>query len=352
MIFIKRKIKPSVVNLLLLTLMVSVLAGCSATSSDKTANTLKTVTENGKTYIEIRIPDNPTLSSTYTPYIADAKGFFEEVGIKPIFTGAIQPGQFVAAVVTGDNEVGYMHVNSTLAGIAAGAPITMVVADPITTAEYPHMEFIVLEDSPLQKPEDIVGKKIGVTSISGCGEYTPYALLEKYLGISDGHDQFEFALIPNRTEETALRSGEVDVVGFHGHPEAVFERGGVRKLFDDYDVWGTEGGACPWYFRNDVMAANPEAVRRFVAAIVKTNEYIDENPDEARALQAKRVDLPLQEVVTYYRVKDGIITEESIKIWADILAKYGELDKVGGSLKVTDYYTNEFNEYSPDYKFK
>ncbi|MDR0620915.1 MAG: ABC transporter substrate-binding protein [Deltaproteobacteria bacterium] len=334
------------------------LAGCSSEPSDgasvvsdsPSTSSLAAAKGNEPNYpefYEIRIPDSYTPTGVYTPYIADAKGFYEEEGIKPVFTGVIGPGQHVAAVVAKDNDVGTLHVNRTINGIAAGAPIRAVVADSETSEAFPHMEYVVLSDGPLKTPTDIIDKNIGLNAVGGCNEYIPYGILKK-LGIEEPQGTFEIVTVPSGNEELALRNGSIDVAGFHGHPLDVFNNGGVRVLFDDYDVWEAVGGATPWYFHEDFIRDNPEAVRRFVAAQSKTDKWINENREEAKRIQAERADIPVEKITIMNYTNDGIIKEDSVQIWIDILKGYGELTV---DLAAKDIYTNEFNVNSQDYRF-
>ncbi|MDR0620918.1 MAG: ABC transporter substrate-binding protein [Deltaproteobacteria bacterium] len=303
--------------------------------------------QNFPDFYELRIPDIYSPSVVFLPYIAAKKGFYEAEGIKPVFTGVIGPGQHVAAVVAKDNDVGFLHVNRTINGVAAGAPIKAVVANEETSQEYPHMEYVVLDEGPLKGPLDMVGKKVGIIAVGGCNEYTPYGILKKH-GVSDPQGSIEVVTVPAGNEEVPLRTGDVDVVGFHGHPLDVFNNGGVRLLFDDYDVWGTEGGATPWYFHTDFIQEKPEAVRRFVAAHAKASKWINENREEAKKIQSEWTDIPLEKITITSYTEDGIITDSSVQIWIDTLKGYGELTK---DLALSEIYTNEFNENSPDYKF-
>ncbi|MDR0620917.1 MAG: ABC transporter substrate-binding protein [Deltaproteobacteria bacterium] len=298
-------------------------------------------------FYEVRIPDIYDPNTVFLPYIAAKKGFYEAEGIKPVFTGVIGASQLVAAVVSKDCDIGYLHVNRTINGVAAGAPIKAVVADTETSEDFPHMEYLVLDESPLKEPLDMVGKKVGIITLGGCNEYTPYGILTKR-GIEDPRDSFEIIVIPAGNEEVILRSGEVDVVGFHGHPLGVFNNGGVRIFFDDYQVWGKDGGATPWYFHEDFIKEKPEAVRRFVAAHIKTGKWINENREEARKIQSEWADVPVEKVGIMKFTDDGIITKKSVQIWIDTLKSYGELTV---DLLATDIYTNEFNPNSRDYRF-
>ncbi|MDR2136722.1 MAG: ABC transporter substrate-binding protein [Synergistaceae bacterium] len=295
-----------------------------------------------KKYHEIRIPENAAPTNLYTPYLADELGFFEEEGIKPIFVGVVPSGQFVASVVAGTTDVGTLHVNRAIAAIAAGAKIKCVVAGSVTTQEYPHMSYAVLEDSPIRKAEDLVGKKIGIISMGGCNESTVNEWYAKNTG-ENHKGKFDFVLVPTGNEEVVLRNGEVDVVGFHGIPHDVFERGGIRTLFTDYDVWGELGGATPFYVREDFIARNPDAIKGFVTAMARANNWFPGHEKEALEIQAKRRKVePIQVTVKWWE-KDGIITPESIQLWVDLLLKYGDI-KV--SVPLEKIYTNEFNRFA------
>jgi ABC-type nitrate/sulfonate/bicarbonate transport system substrate-binding protein len=331
----KNKSKVFTVIVILLCLINLLLAGCNTAKQDA-----QTQAKQQKGLDVVKIPDIHMPTYLYSPYIADEKGFFAEEGIKPQFTGMIPPGQHVAAVASGTNDVGYLHVNRTIAGIAGGAKMRAVAADTVTTKEFPHMEFVVLENSPLKKPTDIIGKKVGIIAMGGCNEYTPYEILAKN-GISDPKGKFEFVVIPIGNEEQALRSGQVDVVGYHGHPAEVFKRGGLRILFSDYDIWGSTGGSCPWYFSEKFIKENPDVVRRFVRAMAKTTDWINAHQQEAIEIQAKRLNFDANKIVPMYFAEHAIIKEDTVQVWIDILKKYGEIS----DFSPNDIYTNEFNDY-------
>ena len=114
-------------------------------------------------------------------------------------------------------------------------------------------------------------------------------------------------------------------------------------LFDDYVVWADIGGATPFYFREDFIEKNPDVVRRFVAAIAKANNWLNEHHDEAKKLHAKRKGVDPDEVSLMYEAPDGVIKPESVQMWMDLLLKYGEIKK---AIPLDQVYTNEFNRYA------
>ena len=206
----------------------------------------------------LNIPDTYAPNSLYTPYIAADKGFFRKEGLDVKFTGVINAGANIAAVVKGDNHVGGFHINRPVASRAAGAKIRAVVGITQTTKDSPHMTFVVLENSPIRSPRDLAGKKVGVVALGGCSDYTTFEYLRKN-GIADPKRNVEIVLLPAGKEDLSLRQGLVDSVGFHGPPPiSSLKRGGIRTLFTDYDVFGTVGGAAPLYFSEKFIQQHPD----------------------------------------------------------------------------------------------
>ncbi|MDR3294827.1 MAG: ABC transporter substrate-binding protein [Clostridiales Family XIII bacterium] len=340
------KNKGFVMALFALALVALSLSGCgnggnsASTSNGSTNAAADTGGEAEKTYYDIKLPDSAGTGINLF-YLADELGYFEEFGINPIFVGEVAVGSTVPSVLSGGINVSGNHVNRLIAAIASGAKVKAVVAVSETTEEIPHMKFLTLEDSGIYTAEDIVGKRIGVTAIGGCNEYTTYEYLRKELGIEDPRESINYVILPAGTEETTLRTGEVDIVGMHGDPIAVIERGGVRVLYSDYEVWGNDGGATPYWFATDFIEKNPEAVHGFVQAVVKTGNWLNEHPQEAREIQGPRVNLEPKELYHQHFTPDGVIRPETIEIWNDILLHYGEISE---AVPPDQVYTNEFND--------
>lgn len=222
--------------------------------------------------------------------IAEELGYFAEEGIKLEYVGTVPSPQLVASVVAGKIDVGAAHINRTIAGISAGAKIKAVVAGTETTQEIPHMVYVTLDNSPIKNAQDLVGKKVGIPTIGGRNEYTPYAYLKKN-GITAPKGKIEVIIMPEGNLEQALRQGDIDVAGFHKNPGFLTARGGLKILFTDYDVFGTVGGGTPFYFSEKFIKEKPDVVRRFVKAVAKANDWADANQ------QSRPLTLPSKEPI-------------------------------------------------------
>ncbi|HEY3424354.1 MAG TPA: ABC transporter substrate-binding protein [Negativicutes bacterium] len=320
----------------MLTISLLFVFGCS--KGDK-----KEVTANSseKKYDVLRIPSITDVRSTADVWVGEELGFFDEQGIKFEYVGVIPSTQLVASVVAGKIDIGGAHINRTIAGISAGAKIKAVVGGTETTKDTPHMVYITLANSPLRTPQDLVGKKIGLSLNGGCHEYTPLAYL-KNGGITEPSSKVQFTVLAETLMEQALRQGDIDVAGFHRDPWQIAANKEFRVMFSDYDVWQDLGGETPTYFSEKFIKENPDVVKRYVAAMAKTHNWINANPDKAAEITAKRGKVDSSKIKRGYYTPNGLIREQTVTIWIDLLKDFGEIK---GDIRPDQIYTNEFNPY-------
>lgn len=330
-------------TLIVATIMVSVLfLGCAGQKEAAKPAAASAA----KTYDVIRAATPTDVVQTIDYYVGDELGFFEKEGIKIEYVGVVPAPQLVAGVVAGKIDVGGAHVGRTIAGISAGAKIKAVSAHLETTPDNPHMVYVVKANSPIKTPQDLIGKKIGISSQGGCHEYTPYAYLEKN-GIPEPKGKVEFTLVPQTSLEQALRQGDIDVAGFHANPDQIGTKGEFRVLFSDYDVWGGIGGNAPTYFSEKFISEKPDVVRRFVTAMAKIHDWANANPQQAAEITARRAKVPVDRVRPVYYAPHALIKEETVTVWIELLKRFGEIK---GDIRPDQIYTNEFNPFTPQAK--
>lgn len=318
----------------IIAVLMLVTAGCSKQQQANTAGG-----NEGKKLDSIRVatPADPTSPSIY--YVGDELGFFAEQGIKIEYAGIVPSTQLVAAVVGGKLDVGGAHINRTIAGISAGAKIKAVAAGTETSQAIPHMVCVTTKNSTIKTAQDMVGKKIGIPLIGGCNEYTPYAYMKKN-GVDDPKSKVQIIVLPEVQLDQALRQGDIDLAMLHKTADFIKERGEFNVLFSDYDVWGTIGGNTPAYFSEKFIKEKPDVVKRFVAAVAKTNNWCNENPQKAIEITAKRAKVDPKTVKPGYYAKDAIILDETVTVWIDLLTNFNEIKD---GIKPEQIYTNEFN---------
>ncbi|MDR0550018.1 MAG: ABC transporter substrate-binding protein [Deltaproteobacteria bacterium] len=292
------------------------------------------------TKFKVPMPAEPTSPDIFV--VGDDLKIYQKHGILMDFVGVVPTPQYVAAVVSGHIDVSPgSHINRTIAGVSAGAKIKAVAGKTETSQRVPHMIGIVPKDSLIKTPADLVGKKVGIPTIGGCNEYTPYAWLNKF-GVDNPKNKIEVLVLPEKNIQQVLRQGEIDLAMTHKLPEEIDRQGEFRVVFSDFDVWGADGGATPFYFATKFIEEHPDLVRAFVAATAETLNWANQNPVGAREITARRTNTDFNYVNERYFTPNGLIRPETAQVWIELLELFGEI-KPG--LTIDQIYTNEFNPY-------
>lgn len=307
----------------------------TACSADKSGNE-KTAIENG--VVEFKYPDNPSFDLIY---LADQLGYFEGTSTRPKYVGKVAAPQIIPLVGTGDIDFGSRMVPLVISAIASGADIKVVSAGGKTLEEAPHMKYFVRADSGIKEPKDLEGKTIGFNSFGACAEFvTKKWLREQGVDIN----KIKWIVVPDDKAEQTLLSGGTDLAIIHPPLSGSAENNhDLVRLWSDYDLDGGLGGMAPYSVNGEFARKHPEAVKDVVKAIAKAANWVNENPDEARKIIAKRLGMDLENVERYAYVENLVVTEEPIQYYIDILEEEGKIKK--GAVDVKEVYTNEFNPF-------
>lgn len=285
------------------------------------------------------------------PELADDLGYLAPLKLKWV-GNTISGPQDIQTVVTGDTDIGGAFYGAVIKLIAAKAPIKAVIgyygSDDNTWQGY-----FVREDSPIRNARDLIGKKVSVNTLGAHLEF----VLREYLtrgGLTPEEiRQVTLVVVPPVTGEQALRQGQVEVTTLAGVlRDKALERGGIRKLFSDKDLFGNFTGG-PYVLREKFIRDNPNASRKLVEGIAKAIEWARTTPpDEVRTrfekIIAERRRSEDASAIKYWRStgvagQGGVITDNELQVWIDWLVKDGALKP--GQLKASNLYTNDLNPY-------
>jgi ABC-type nitrate/sulfonate/bicarbonate transport system substrate-binding protein len=285
------------------------------------------------------------------PELAEDLGFLAPIKLKYI-GNTISGPQDIQTVVTGDTDFGGAFNGAIIKLLAAKAPIKSVIGY-YGTDDNTWLGYYVVDGSPIKSPRDLIGKKVAVNTVGAHAEF----VLREYLaraGLSKQEaDQVTLVVVPPVSAEQALRQGQVDVAGLQNIlRDKALERGGIRKLFSDFDLFG-KFTAGSYVFSNAFLKENPNTVRKFVAATAQAIEWARSHPREeviARytAIILKRGRSENAGAIPYWRstgiaATGGVILESEFRVWLDWLVKSGQLSD--GQLHARELYTNEFNPF-------
>jgi NitT/TauT family transport system substrate-binding protein len=154
-------------------------------------------------------------------WIAEEQGYFAKYGIEaqPIFIRGAPT--LVAGLASGDMHLGRSGGSATLAAVGAGHDFKIVATFSSRNT------YDLVTRSNIKRPEDLRGKKFGLTSIGGTTWMGALLWLE-HLGLDQQRDQILFQVIGDQTVQAqAVEMGSIDAAVLDG----VFSRRLKQKGF-------------------------------------------------------------------------------------------------------------------------
>nr|WP_263324323.1 ABC transporter substrate-binding protein [Neobacillus sp. Marseille-Q6967] len=280
------------------------------------------------------------LTSSAPLFIAIEKGFFKEEGIDANvkWFEAAQP--IAVATAGGSVDVGATGITASLYNMVAGGQKLWIVADKGREAKgFSSSALLVPNDSDVSSPEELKGKKIGITQTGSTFHYMAGRILENHdLSLQD------VQLVPLNSIKglmEALNSKQVDAVILNEPNISTVVQEGYGKVItqvgDEMD-YQTSG-----IFYSPKFADNKDAAVRFLKAYAKATRYYSdavlttkdgkvvpgENYDEVVDIIAKYVDQDPELIKKGlpYMDPDGKLLESDIQTQIDWYAKEKLIDK-------------------------
>jgi NitT/TauT family transport system substrate-binding protein len=182
------------------------------------------------------------------------------------------------ALDKGDIEFGIMAPSVVLPLYAKGE------LPPITAFyeyTYPYKwDVVVTPNSPLQRYEDLRGKKIGVSNL-GSTDYPVTATVLKNLGLAHDKDVSWIAVGEGVTGGVALRQGSIDALAYFDTGFATIENAGIKLRYLPRPKQVPMIGGFFIGARRDFIANNRAACVGFGQAIAMASEFTLANPQAA-----------------------------------------------------------------------
>jgi len=281
--------------------------------------------------------------------LAEDLGYLAPIKLKQVGTTISGP-QDIQSVATGDIDFGLAFNGAILKLAAAKAPIKAVVGGYGVDKET-FGGFYVLADSPIKTPHDLLGKKIAMNTLGAHSEFMVREYLHRH-GLTPAQaKQVQLTVLPPINTEQALRQGQIEVGALQFiFRDKALERGGLRLLFSDYELYGEFTAGC-YVVNKKLIAQAPKTVGKFVEGVSKAIEWARRTPRaeviaRQEQLIKKRKRNEDGSVVKYWKSpgiagRGGLIADKEFKVWLDWLIRDAELTP--GQVTLSDVFTNEFN---------
>jgi len=260
-------------------------------------------------------------------YLGKQKGFFDQQNIDLTLSTSQGGAAIVPAVVSGQVQIGFSNMTSLLLAASKGLPVKVVCNGVASTgvADKDYSAVLVKAGSPVHTAADLAGKTVAVNTLKNIGDTTVRASVRKAGGDPKAVRFVELAF-PDMV--AALQAGRVDAI-WEVEPFVTAALGtGARMVAANYVDTAPNLTVATYFASVALTKANPDLVKRFVAAMNQSLQYADAHPDEVR-----------QALGTYTKITPDVaaklilpkwptgINRQSVQTLADLAVGDGLMDK-------------------------
>jgi len=285
---------------------------------------------------------SPTFSAPIDT--AQEQGFFKQVGLDVVPTTFGGGAKLHAATIAGASDIG-LGTGSDFAFIVKGAPekcVYLVVDKPFSIG-------VAITNPAIKTPDDLKGRKIGVTS-TGAYTYWFASELPHFLHWPPGVGITPVSVGGAAAGQlAALTTGQIDAVVFDISTGLQLQHDGKGRLLLDAADYVKDVVTTVVWAHNDLSSGHPDELRRFLAAMRKATDYLIDHRDYQVDLIVRETGLSKDVIGPYVDItnagwsRTGAITPAQLKGSAEALVQAGLLESVPD---LAPFYTAAFDPKS------
>ncbi len=259
-------------------------------------------------------------------FLGQKQGFFEDEGIKLDPQFAAGGAAITPAVVSGDFDIGFSNTISLLIAASKDLPVQIVSQGVLGGSEdKPYADLLVPEDSPAAKDlKALEGKTIAANTLNNiCGVTINNTLEQEGVDVS----QIKYTEVPFPEMTAALEKGRVDAAcGIE--PFVTQAKGaGMVGVAPFYARTAPDLTVATYFASKQYIAENGDVVDRFVAAMDKSLQYANDNPEEVRDVLAEYTEIPPEAAAEINLPSwKPELTTDTIETLSELSEKYGYIE--------------------------
>ncbi len=279
-------------------------------------------------------------------FLGKERGFYKDEGIDLAIEegrGSTKSAQLVASKA---DTFGVSDSASLMLGAAKGLPIKCIVSLMNSSG----FAVLVPPDKPIKTIADLKGKTVAMSAGDALTQLFPAVLAANGLK----PDDLRQIMLDPAGKQAALLDGKVDaMLGDIGAQGVILAESGHPMNSIRFGDVGVDTIGLVVHTNTDTIKDNPDLVRRFVRATVKSWQATREDPDAAvqavlkakPSLSAQLVKNQLKVFISYMdtaNTKGKVLGYGAPADWDHTYKVYTELREMKTSMKPEDFYTNEF----------
>lgn len=230
-------------------------------------------------------------------YVGVEDGIFEEYDLEVEPVPAQGGAALLPSVLEGSVDIAYSNVLTPMTAIQQGIDVQVVSGAPLTVdpetgepaGDHPSSILAVNESSDIETAADLEGQTVSVNALGGIQEVAVRNAVDAAGG---DPTTVELVELPLSQAEGALSSGRVDAISVNEPFTTAVVQAGHRIVgapFTDFD--DPASNIAVYFSTTEFAQANTDKIQRFRDAMDEVNEFINENPDEARESLAGYTDI-------------------------------------------------------------
>lgn len=287
---------------------------------------------------KVTYSDSGVVPSYSVVWVGVGAGMFAKNGLDLTVISAASTAQSIQSMLSGSSQMGNADTVGTLLANDKGA-------DLVTLLNYQRtilFEFWVRDS--IKTPEDLKGKKMGISRFGGTSEHMTRLMLRK-LGLDPDKDVTLFQVGSGAQRAAALMNNSVQgIVVSPPQPVRLSKNASVRRLTSTTDL----GIVYPYFSfvtTRKYLNGHREIFRKFVKGYEDSLHYYATHKDESKKLMGKWLRTTDDEILE--NIYDTTIHNSYMKPYVpsdvDIIYKFAEADaKRPIKVKWSDTYDNTF----------
>lgn len=276
--------------------------------------------------------------------IANEKGFFEDEGITIESVPADANNDAMSLLQTGKVDVvSNAGTSNPLQQIASGMDFTIFGGHMVEGC----MPVVAKKGTEWNGVESLVGKKFACNP-----SYFAFTGAVMDLGYDKPLEALEWVVIPDYNDAlAAVVKGEVDYALMGTGQNYVVK----EEMADQVDIVTYQCEVMPNYSccrmegQTEWVKNNPKTVKAILRALIRAQEYYENNKEEAVTLHAKAIDATEEYVAAYmldddhYTVHVDPLQKSVVRAW-EILGKTGFFGEEGTDIDILDHMNTSLYE--------
>jgi NitT/TauT family transport system substrate-binding protein len=258
-------------------------------------------------------------------YAADL-GYFRNAGLQPTISPISGGPTIMAAVASGDLDVGWGNAIDVTVAHQRGIPITIIATATVEDQSDPGTGILAVTNaSGLKTAKDLTGKTIALLSLRNFTELATRNWIDKNGGDAK---TVHFVELPYSEMPAALQAGRIDAAVLDNTADPTLGKPGdpLHVLSAVFFTVAPRLEGAVWYSTTTWVASHRQEAKAFVAVMKQTALWANGHHDDSATILASHISRTVDQIKGSKRVIYGTdISPALVQPELDLAFKYGLL---------------------------